>query len=217
MGMIFPNCYALDYVLMWKSSLIYACLMYAHFLRNKNQAINQNLLCFPHHQKLENILLPCGCQEAGWQRIYVYCFCDLTYGMILKNICNSFCFYFQELELQSNGRIPASDTEESDDELPELDLATGNKDTCVLEVQELFISSYVCIETNSTHLGLSVYNSSLSCSIFCGILLCHRIFWNEFIKDPVMAHLHCHSILNNWKQCIDQLLSVDMLQCVLSD
>jgi uncharacterized protein YbjQ (UPF0145 family) len=41
-----------------------------------------------------------------------------------------------ELEFQSNGRIPASDTEESDDELPELDLATGNKDTCVLEVDD---------------------------------------------------------------------------------
>ncbi|XP_023709437.1 C2 domain-containing protein 5 isoform X3 [Cryptotermes secundus] len=41
-----------------------------------------------------------------------------------------------ELEFQSNGRIPASDTEESDDELPDLDLATGNKDTCVLEVDD---------------------------------------------------------------------------------
>ncbi|KDR22889.1 uncharacterized protein LOC110841472 isoform X2 [Zootermopsis nevadensis] len=41
-----------------------------------------------------------------------------------------------ELEFQSNGRVSASDTEESDDELPDLDLATGNKDTCVLEVDD---------------------------------------------------------------------------------
>ncbi|XP_069698678.1 C2 domain-containing protein 5 isoform X2 [Periplaneta americana] len=41
-----------------------------------------------------------------------------------------------ESELQSNGRVTASDTEDSDDELPDLDLAAGNKDTCVLEVDD---------------------------------------------------------------------------------
>jgi len=62
-------------------------------------------------------------------------------------------------------------------------LATGNKDTCVLEVQELFMSLYVCIETNS-HLGLSVYDLSLSCNIFWGILLCHKIIWNGIYEEP---------------------------------
>jgi hypothetical protein len=56
-------------------------------------------------------------------------------------------FIFQELEFQSNGRVLASDTEESDDELPDLDLATGNKDTCVLEVQEIIISILIYQET----------------------------------------------------------------------
>lgn len=33
-----------------------------------------------------------------------------------------------------NGRCNQSDTEDSEDDLPDLDLATGNKDTCVMEV-----------------------------------------------------------------------------------
>lgn len=42
------------------------------------------------------------------------------------------CF-LQDSECQLNGRVGGSDTEESEDELPELDLSTGNKDACVLE------------------------------------------------------------------------------------
>nr|CAD7459180.1 unnamed protein product [Timema tahoe] len=41
-----------------------------------------------------------------------------------------------EVDLQTNGRFAPSDTEESDDELPDLDLAAGNKDTCVLEIDD---------------------------------------------------------------------------------
>jgi len=36
--------------------------------------------------------------------------------------------------MPANGCRNPSDTEESEDELQDLDLATGNKDTCVLEV-----------------------------------------------------------------------------------
>jgi len=28
-----------------------------------------------------------------------------------------------------------------------------------------------------------------------------KVFWNELFKDPIMAHLYSHSILNSWKQC----------------
>ncbi|KAJ9600683.1 hypothetical protein L9F63_026180, partial [Diploptera punctata] len=43
-----------------------------------------------------------------------------------------------EPEIQTNGKMSTSDTEESDDELPDLDLAMGNKDTCVLELDRIF-------------------------------------------------------------------------------
>lgn len=46
----------------------------------------------------------------------------------LKPIC--------EGENSVNGRSNQSDTEDSDDDLPEMDLATGNKDTCVMEVDD---------------------------------------------------------------------------------
>ncbi|XP_034253611.1 C2 domain-containing protein 5 isoform X2 [Thrips palmi] len=36
----------------------------------------------------------------------------------------------------ANGRNNQSDTEDSEDDLPDLDLATGNKDTCVMEVDD---------------------------------------------------------------------------------
>lgn len=36
----------------------------------------------------------------------------------------------------ANGRSNQSDTEDSEDDLPDLDLATGNKDTCVMEVDD---------------------------------------------------------------------------------
>ncbi|KAK3931805.1 C2 domain-containing protein 5 [Frankliniella fusca] len=41
-----------------------------------------------------------------------------------------------EGENSLNGRSSQSDTEDSDDDLPEMDLATGNKDTCVMEVDD---------------------------------------------------------------------------------
>lgn len=46
------------------------------------------------------------------------------------------CFS-QEGEPTINGRNSQSDTEDSDDDLPDMDLASGNKDTCVMEVSFL--------------------------------------------------------------------------------
>ncbi|XP_068082905.1 C2 domain-containing protein 5 [Anabrus simplex] len=54
----------------------------------------------------------------------------------LKPVPDQGSSFFQEPETQSNGRLAASDTEESEDELPELDLAAGNKDTCVFEIDD---------------------------------------------------------------------------------
>nr|XP_033334736.1 C2 domain-containing protein 5 isoform X1 [Megalopta genalis]XP_033334737.1 C2 domain-containing protein 5 isoform X1 [Megalopta genalis]XP_033334738.1 C2 domain-containing protein 5 isoform X1 [Megalopta genalis] len=36
-----------------------------------------------------------------------------------------------------NGRVPTSDTDESDEELPDLDFSVGTRDTCVLEVDDI--------------------------------------------------------------------------------
>ncbi|XP_063241402.1 C2 domain-containing protein 5 isoform X3 [Bacillus rossius redtenbacheri] len=41
-----------------------------------------------------------------------------------------------EVDVQSNGKTVPSDTDDSDDDLSDLDLAAGNKDTCVLEVDD---------------------------------------------------------------------------------
>ncbi|KAJ1532358.1 hypothetical protein ONE63_000960 [Megalurothrips usitatus] len=41
-----------------------------------------------------------------------------------------------EGEAPANGRCNQSDTEDSEDDLPDMDLATGNKDTCVMEVDD---------------------------------------------------------------------------------
>lgn len=36
-----------------------------------------------------------------------------------------------------NGRVPTSDTDESDEELPDIDFSVGTRDTCVLEVDDI--------------------------------------------------------------------------------
>ncbi|KAL0275999.1 UNVERIFIED_CONTAM: hypothetical protein PYX00_003686 [Menopon gallinae] len=41
-----------------------------------------------------------------------------------------------ELDFHINGRHVSEDTDESDDDLPELDLSLGNKDTCIMEVDD---------------------------------------------------------------------------------
>ena len=43
---------------------------------------------------------------------------------------------FVEGDVPTNGRCNQSDTEDSEDDLPDLDLAVGNKDTCVMEVDD---------------------------------------------------------------------------------
>lgn len=40
-------------------------------------------------------------------------------------------------EAAENGRPTASDTEESEDEMPEIDLGAGNKDACVMEIDDM--------------------------------------------------------------------------------
>lgn len=40
------------------------------------------------------------------------------------------------MESHVNGRPVSEDTDDSDDDLPDLDLSLGNKDTCILEVDD---------------------------------------------------------------------------------
>lgn len=55
----------------------------------------------------------------------------LDEAFILKyNVLN----YFQDTDSNVNGRQQTSDTDESEDEMPDMDLAAGNKDTWILEV-----------------------------------------------------------------------------------
>jgi len=62
--------------------------------QEQNQMINQSLALFPSSSETGKCSVTRWLLEAVWQRIYVYCFCDMTYGIIVKNICNSCCFYF---------------------------------------------------------------------------------------------------------------------------
>ncbi|XP_046752356.1 uncharacterized protein LOC124415097 isoform X2 [Diprion similis] len=46
-------------------------------------------------------------------------------------------YQLKSLTDMENGRVTTSDTDESEDEMPEIDLGAGNKDACVLEVDDM--------------------------------------------------------------------------------
>lgn len=49
---------------------------------------------------------------------------------------------FVEIDPHINGRPVSEDTDDSDDDLPDLDLSLGNKDTCILEVSAPIVPLY---------------------------------------------------------------------------
>jgi len=62
--------------------------------QEQNQVINQSLALFPSSSETGKRSVTTWLLGSCMAEIYGYCFCDMTYGMILKSMCNSCCFYF---------------------------------------------------------------------------------------------------------------------------